>query len=83
MRRFAACSISFSLLLMGCGEPVEPVSQVPRGAKLVKTCPNLRSVYAWHGKLFIKDGERYQPVERTHDELCDMTATYDAQDRER
>ena len=54
------------------GEPV------PRSAKLIKICPNLRSVYAWHGRLYVKDGERYHPAVRTHDELCDMTARYEA-----
>ncbi len=63
--------------------PVEPASQVPRSAKLVKICPNLRSVYSWHGRLYVRDGERYRHVERTHDELCDMTASYEAHMRDR
>jgi hypothetical protein len=83
MRRFAACVISLSVLLVGCGDPVEPASQVPRSAKLVKICPNLRSVYSWHGRLYVTDGERYRHVERTHDELCDMTASYEAHMRDR
>jgi soluble lytic murein transglycosylase-like protein len=54
------------------GEPSPP--QREAGQNL----PQLRSVYSWHGRLYVRDGERYRHVERTHDELCDMTASYEA-----
>jgi hypothetical protein len=37
-----------------------------------------RAIYAWHGKLYVKDGENYHQVERTKDELCDVIASYEA-----
>ena len=83
MRCTIACAIALPLFLTGCGEPVEPASDVARRGKLVKTCPSLRAVYAWQDKLYVKDGERYHQVERTTDELCDMTARYEAHVRDR
>jgi hypothetical protein len=77
-----ACAITLPLVLAGCGESVEPASDVARRGKLVKTCPNLLAVYAWQGKLYVKDGDRYHQVERTNDELCDMTARYEAHVRD-
>ena len=65
MRCTIACAIALPLVLAGCGEPVEPASDVARRGKLVKMCPNLRAVYTWQGKLYVKDGERYHQVERT------------------
>jgi hypothetical protein len=78
-----ACAITLPLVLAGCGESVEPASDVARRGKLLKICPNLRAVYAWQGKLYVKDGERYHQVGRTNDELCDMTARYEAHVRDR
>ena len=77
MRCTIACAIALPLVLTGCGEPVEPASDVARRGKLVET------VYAWQDKLYVKDGERYHQVERTTDELCDMTARYEAHVRDR
>jgi hypothetical protein len=74
MRCTIACAMALPLVLAGCGEAVEPANEVARHGKLVKTCPTLRAVYTWQGKLYVKDGERYHQVDRTDDELCDMTA---------
>ena len=83
MRCTIACAIALPLVLTGCGESVEPASDMARRGKLVKMCPNLRAVYTWQGKLYVKDGERYHQIEGTHDELCDMTARYEAHVRDR
>jgi hypothetical protein len=83
MRCTIACAIALPLVLAGCGEAIEPANGVARHGKLVKTCPNLRAVYTWQGKLHVKDGGRYHQVERTDDELCDMTARYEAHVRDR
>jgi hypothetical protein len=40
-----ACAIALPLVLAGCGESVEPASDVARRGKLVKTCPNLRALH--------------------------------------
>ena len=81
MRCTIACAITLPLVLAGCGASVEPASDVARHGKLVKTCPNLRAVYTWQGKLYVKDDGRYQQVERTSHDLCDITARYEAQGR--
>ena len=44
----------------------------------VQPAGRLRAIYAWHGKLYVKDGENYHQVERTKDELCDVIASYEA-----
>ena len=81
MRCTIACAIALPLVLAGCGEAIEPANGVARHGKLVKTCPNLRAVYTWQGKLYVKDDGRYQQVERTSQDLCDITARYEAHAR--
>jgi hypothetical protein len=56
--------------------------RLPAVEKHVKTCPNLRAIYAWAWELYVKDGENYHQVERTQDELCDVIASYEAHIRD-
>ena len=62
MLRPACCAIALSFLLAGCGEATDPVH---RSGTLVKTCPNLRTFYAWQNQLYLKEGNRYRRVETT------------------
>jgi hypothetical protein len=48
----------------------------------VQPAGRLRAIYAWHGKLYVKDGENYHQIERSQDELCDVIASYEAHIRD-
>ena len=65
------CAIALSLLLAGCGETRDPVH---RSGTLVKTCPHLRTFYAWQNKLYLKEGNRYRQVDSNDVDLCEQVA---------
>ena len=67
MLRLALCG-TLSLTLLGCGEPIHSVK---RSGTFVKICPHLRTFYSWQNKLYLKEGNNYQEVERQEDDLCD------------
>jgi hypothetical protein len=60
MLRSACCAIAMSLLMAGCGETTDPVHH---SGILVKTCPHLRTFYAWQNKLYLKECNRYRQVD--------------------
>jgi hypothetical protein len=61
----ALCAtISFTLL--GCGEPIHSVKR----STFVKICPHLRTFYSLQNKLYLKEGNNYQEVERHGDDVC-------------
>jgi len=57
------------LLLAGCGETTDPVH---RSGTLVKTCPHLRTFYAWQNKLYLKEGNRYRQVDSNDVDVCEQ-----------
>jgi hypothetical protein len=65
MLRLALCA-TLSFTLLGCGETIHSVKR----CAFVKTCPHLRTFYSWQNKLYLKEGNNYQEVERHGDELC-------------
>jgi hypothetical protein len=69
MLRSACCAIALSLLLAGCGEATDPVH---RSGTLVKTCPHLRTFYAWQNKLYLKEGNRYRQVDSNDVDVCEQ-----------
>ena len=71
MLRSGCCAIALSLLLAGCGETRDPVH---RSGTLVKTCPHLRTFYAWQNKLYLKEGNRYRQVDSNDVDLCEQVA---------
>ena len=71
MLRSACCAIALSLLLAGCGETTDPVH---RSGTLVKTCPHLRTFYAWQNKLYLKEGNRYRQVDSNDVDVCEQVA---------
>jgi hypothetical protein len=74
MFRLRVCALAFLPALSGCGggAPVDPVG---RSGTLLKTCPNLRTFYTWHGKLYLKQGNSYRKVGGGDGDLCDQIAT--------
>ena len=61
----ALCA-TLSFTLLGCGEPIHSVKR----STFVKTCPHLRTFYSWQNKLYLKEGNNYQEVERHGDDVC-------------
>ena len=81
MLRPACCAIALSFLLAGCGEATDPGLSAGEGrqgsmkaAALVKTCPNLRTFYAWQNQLYLKEGNRYRRVECNDIDVCGQIA---------
>jgi hypothetical protein len=66
MLRLALCG-TLSFTLLGCGAPIHSVK---RSGTFVKICPHLRTFYSWQNKLYLKEGNNYQEVERDGDDGC-------------
>ena len=65
MLRLALCA-TLSFTLLGCGEPIHSLKR----STFVKTCPHLRTFYSLQNKLYLKEGNNYQEVERHGDDVC-------------